>query len=171
VVTASRSDSDVRAAIVIVMLACALVARADAAEWGGIVPGVTTMDALRAQYAGPTRTETQKTDGYDTASWMYEGAQAPQGMKRMVVDFGLMSAGQFRRDVVRAFRLEPNLGAFDRRTILAGWGPPTRAGREADADVFFYAEGLIVYFEKDDFRPRAMIFTPPQPPGEAPARK
>jgi hypothetical protein len=152
------------------LLAC-VVAPADAAEWGGIVPGSSTMDSVRAQYGGPTRTDTQKTDGYDTASWTYEGAQAPQGMKRAVIDFGLVTGGQFRREVVRAFRLEPNVGAFDRRTILAGWGPPTRAGREADGEVFIYAEGLIVYFEKDDFRPRLMLFTPPQPLGEAPATK
>jgi hypothetical protein len=148
----------------------ALVAPASAAEWGGIVPGVTVMDAVRAQYGGPTRTETQKTDGYDTASWTYEGVQAPTGMKRVVIDFGLVDKGQFRREVVRTFRLEPNLGAFDRRTILAGWGPPTRSARETDGEVFFYAEGLIVYFEKDDFRPRMMIFTPPQPLAEAPKR-
>ncbi len=160
-----------RVAIVAAILACALAAPAGAAEWGGVIPGATIMDAVRAQYGGPTRTENQKTDGYDTASWTYEGPQAPKGMKRMVIDFGLVSAGQFRREVVRTFRLEPNLGAFDRRTILAGWGTPTRAGREADADIFVYAEGLIVYFEKDDFRPRLMIFTPPQPIGEAPAKK
>ena len=160
-----------RLAIAIALLACALAAPAGAADWGGIVPGATTMDELRARYGGPTRTATEKTEGYDTASWTYEGSQAPTGMKRMVIDFGLMSAGQFRRDVVRSFRLEPNAGAFDRRTILAGWGEPSRAGREADADIFVYAEGLIVYFEKDDFRARMMIFTPPQPLGAPPATK
>ncbi|HUF93568.1 MAG TPA: hypothetical protein VMR23_14415 [Candidatus Limnocylindria bacterium] len=159
-----------RAAIVVVMLVCALAAPAAASEWGGLVPGATTMDEVRARYGGPTRTDAQKTDGYDTASWTYEGAQAPTGMKRMVVDFGLVDAGQFRRDVVRTFRLEPNLGAFDRRTILAGWGPPTRSGREADGDVFIYAEGLIVHFEKDNFRPRLMMFTPPQPLDPPPAK-
>ena len=159
-----------RLALGLALLAWVLVSPAAAAEWGGIVPGATTMDAVSAQHGGPTRTETQKTDGYDTASWVYEGPQAPKGMKRMVIDFGLVSAGQFRRDLVRAFRLEPNIGAFDRRTILAGWGAPTRAGREADGEVFIYAEGLIVYFEKDDFRPRLMIFTPPQPIDGAPGK-
>jgi len=160
----------VRLAIAVVMLACALASPAAASEWGGIVPGVTTMDEVRARHGGPTRTEAQKTDGYDTASWTYEGAQAPTGMKRMVVDFGLVSAGQFRRDVVRTFRLEPSLGAFDRRTIIAGWGLPARSVREADAEVFFYPEGLIVYFEKDNFRPRLMMFTPPQPLDPPPAK-
>ena len=160
-----------RVAIVVLILACTVAAGAEAAEWGGIIPGTTTMDVLRARYGGPTRTETQKTDGYDTATWTYEGAQAPQGMKRMVVDFGLVSGGQLRKDLVRAFRLEPNVGAFDRRTILAGWGPPTRSGREPDGEVFVYAAGLIVHFEKDDFRPRMMIFTPPQPLAEAPEKK
>jgi len=161
----------VRVALLIVMLACSFAERAEAAEWGGIIPGATTMDVLRVRYGGPTRTQTQKTDGYDTATWTYEGTQAPHGMKRMVVDFGLVTGGQLRADVVRTFRLEPNVGAFDRRTILAGWGPPTRAGREPDGEVFFYAEGLVVYFEKDNFRPRVMIFTPPQPIDETPAKK
>jgi hypothetical protein len=171
VVTASRWGSDVRIAVMIVLLASTLAARTEAAEWAGIIPGATTMDVLRAQHGVPTRTDTQKTDGYDTATWTYEGAQAPKGIKRMVVDFGLVTGGQLRANVVRAFRLEPNVGSFDRRTILAGWGTPTRAAREADGAVFVYAEGLIVYFEKDDFRPRLMIFTPPQPIGEAPAKK
>lgn len=157
-------------AIALAVLVCAIAAPAGAADWGGIVPGATTMDEVRARYGGPTRTTAEKTEGYDTASWTYEGSQAPTGMKRMVIEFGLVSAGQFRRDVVRTFRLEPNAGAFDRRTILAGWGPPSRAGREADADIFVYAEGLIVYFEKDDFRARMMIFTPPQPLGAAPTK-
>ena len=153
------------------LLLCALSAPAHAAEWGGIIAGVTVMDAVRAQYGSPTRSDTQKTDGYDTSTWTYEGAQAPKGTKRVVIEFGLMAGGQFRREVVRTFRLEPTLGAFDRRTILAGWGPPTRSARETDGAVFYYAEGLIVYFEKDDFRPRLMIFTPPQPLAEAPAKK
>ncbi len=159
-----------RAALLLALAVC-VVAPAQAAEWGGIVPGASTMDSVRAQYGGPTRMDTQKTDGYDTASWTYEGAQAPKGMKRAVIEFGILSDGQFRREVVRTFRLEPSAGAFDRRTILAGWGPPTRAGREADGEVFVYAAGLVVYFDKDDFRPRLMVFTPPQPPGEAPARR
>jgi hypothetical protein len=162
----------VRAVLLLAFFACMVATGAvEAAEWGGIAPGSSTMDAVRAQYGGPTRVETQKTEGYDTAAWTYEGAQAPKGMKRMVIDFGLVTGGQFRREVVRSFRLEPNVGAFDRRTILAGWGPPTRAGREAEGEVFVYAEGLVVYFEKDDFRPRLMVFTPPQPLAEAPAKK
>ena len=160
-----------RLILVVALLVCTLAAPANAAEWGGLVPGSSTMDAVRALYGAPTRTEAQKTEGYDTASWTYEGAQAPKGMKLVIIDFGLLTAGQFRREVVRAFRLEPNRGAFDRRTILAGWGPPTRAASDANGEVFFYVQGLIVYFEKDNFRPRMMVFTPPQPIGEPPAKK
>ena len=69
---------------------------AAASEWGTIVPGTTTMEAVRAQYGGPTKTETQKTDNYDTASWMYEGVQAPVGLLRMVVDFGILRAAGYR---------------------------------------------------------------------------
>jgi hypothetical protein len=139
------------------------VAPAGASEWGTIVPGTTTMEAVRAQYGGPTKTETQKIDSYDTASWVYEGAQAPVGLLRMVVDFGILRAGGYRRDVVRSFRIEPKPGVFNRKIVLAGWGPPDRVGRQADTEVFYYAEGLVVMFDKEGLQAQTLVFTPPQP--------
>ena len=127
------------------------------------MPGTTTMEAVRAQYGGPTKTETQKTDSYDTASWVYEGAQAPVGLLRMVVDFGILRAGGYRRDVVRSFRIEPKPGVFNRKIVLAGWGPPDRVGRQADTEVFYYAEGLVVMFDKEGLQAQTLVFTPPQP--------
>ena len=161
--TALRSGSEMRAlvtAALMVLGACAPVA---AAEWGTITPGASTMDTVRAQYGGPTRTETQKVEGYDTTSWVYEGAQAPTGMTRMVVDFGLLQAGGFQRSLVRAFRLEPHRGVFTRDTVLAGWGRPTGFGKEGDNNSFFYADGLLVIFDKDAWSAITMVFTPPQP--------
>jgi hypothetical protein len=47
------------------------------------------MDAVRARYGAATKASTEKIDGYDATRWVYEGAQAPVGMERMVVDFAL----------------------------------------------------------------------------------
>jgi hypothetical protein len=135
---------------------------AHAAEWGTIIAGVSTMDAVRAQYGGPSKADTQKVDNYDTSSWVYEGAQAPGGLIRMVVDFGILQAAGYRRDVVRSFRLEPKPGVFTRGTVMAGWGRPDRAGRQGDEDVFVYAQGLVVIFGRDGAAARTLVFTPPQ---------
>ena len=92
--------------LVLALLAwLALAGSATAAEWGTIQPGASTMDSVRAHYGGPTRTETQKVDGYDTTTWIYEGTQAPTGLTRMVVDFGLLRAGGFQRATVRALSI------------------------------------------------------------------
>lgn len=139
------------------------VASAHASEWGTIVTGSSTMESVRAQYGGPTKTEAQKVDNYDTATWVYEGAQAPGGLVRLVVDFGILQAGGYRRDLVRSFKLEPKPGVFDRTTVLAGWGPPDRVGNQGDAEVFFYALGLVVIFDKEGWLAQTLVFTPPQP--------
>ena len=161
---ASRSGSEVRGALLLVGLLLAIAATpARAAEWGAIVPASTTMEAVRAQYGGPTKTTTQKLDNYDTATWIYEAAQAPRGLVRMTVDFGILQTGGYRRDVVRSFKLEPKRGVFDRMMVLVGWGPPDRAGKQGDAEVFVYAEGLVILFDKDGKQAQSMVFTPPQP--------
>jgi hypothetical protein len=149
--------------LVVVLLAVLVVAPARAAEWGTVIPAVSTMETVRAQYGGPTRTETPKVETYDTTNWIYEGAQAPVGMNRMVVEFGLLQAGGFRRDLVRTFRLEPRPGIFRRDTILKGWGPPDGISQTGGADSFFYHEGLIVVFDKEAWSAVNMVFTPPQP--------
>ena len=141
----------------------ALAGAATAAEWGAIQPGSSTMDSVREQYGGPTRTETQKVDGYDTTTWIYEGAQAPTGLTRMAVDFGLLQAGGFQRATVRALRLEPHPGVFTRETVLTGWGRPTGVGKEGGADSFFYDDGLLVIFDKEAWSAVSMLFTLPQP--------
>lgn len=146
------------------MLALAVaIVPAAASEWATIVPGTTTMDAVRVQHGGPTRAETQKTDNYDTTTWLYEGAQAPVGMRRMVVDFGILQAGGYRREIVRSFRIEPNPGVFHRRIVLSGWGAPDRVGKQGDAEVFYYADGLVVIFDKEGLQAQLLVFTPPQP--------
>ncbi|MBI1846345.1 MAG: hypothetical protein HY294_13315 [Candidatus Rokubacteria bacterium] len=136
---------------------------ARAAEWGLVRPGVTTMEEVRARYGAPTRAAQQKIERYDAAQWVYEGEQAPTGMARMIVDFGLLDAGAFKAQVVRTFRLEPHAGIFPRTAIVTGWGFPSRVGTEGGADVFFYELGLLVYFDKTGLEATVMVFTPPQP--------
>jgi hypothetical protein len=134
-----------------------------AAEWGAIVPGTSTKETVRAQYGEPSKTEPGKVEGYDTMQWVYEGDRAPHGIRRMAVDFGLLTGSGFRAEVVRLFKLNPSPGVFTRNTVLTGWGPPARLGKEGDAEVFFYDEGLIVWFGKDGWLAQEMVFTPPQP--------
>lgn len=152
-----------RLAFAVVALQVLLPSWAAGSEWGTIVPATSTMESVRAQYGGPTRTESQKVESYDTTRWVFEGAQAPTGMSRMVVEFGLLQAGGFKRDVVRSFLLEPHPGVFTRDTILTGWGRPSGFGKEGGSDSFFYEDGLIVVFDNEAWSAVSMLFTPPQP--------
>jgi len=150
-------------------LLLSMVAPVTASEWGQITPGQSTATAVRARYGAPTKEIPQKIEGYDAAQWLYEGAQAPTGIMKLIVDFGLLTPAGYRKDVVRTFRLEPKPEIFNRRLVLDGWGPPTRAGKEGELEFFFYDKGLLVYFEKESERVLAMIFTMPQaPPAPAP---
>jgi hypothetical protein len=147
-------------ALLLALAACPVLA----SDWGTIVPGISTQATVRAQYGSATKTVAGQLEGYDTMQWIYEGGQAPVGMVRMVVDFGLLTAAGYKADVVRDFRLEPKPGVFTQQTILMGWGRPSRAGREENTPVFFYEEGLVVYFDKEGWLAERMIFTPRQPP-------
>ena len=160
-------------ALVVLLVLAPLAAPVGAADWGTITPGITTMDQVRAQYGGPTRATTQKADNYDTAQWVYEAAQAPVGMVRMTVDFGLLNEGAYRADIVRSFKLEPRPGVFTREMIAAGWGEPTNVSPRGDMPPrIFYASGLFVTFDKDGQIAESMLFMPPQPiPAIAPPRR
>lgn len=155
-----------RVAVVVIML-LALDGPAAAAEWGGLVPAASTMDSVRGQFGAPTRTESQKVDGYDTTTWIYEGTVAPTGMSRMVVEFGLLQAGGFQRNVLRSFRLEPHPGVFTRETVLSGWGRPTGISEQASGDSFYYEDGLVVVFDKEAWSAVNMVFTQPRPSDRA----
>jgi hypothetical protein len=142
-----------------------LAGPARAAEWGTIVPGESTMDAVRARFGSATRAVAEKVQGYDTSQWIYEGARAPAGMKRMVVDFGLLTAAGYRREVVRALRLEPKPGIFTRAQVLRAWGEPTRFTPEGQIPPsLFYEIGLLVSFDRAGENAESILFTPPQPP-------
>jgi len=163
-----------RAALGVLGLVLLLADAAGAADWGQIKPGVSTQADVRARYGAPTRETTQKVESYDTLQWTYEGAQAPRGITKMIVDFGLLTPSGYKKEVVRTFRLEPKADVFNVKLVVDGWGPPTRVGKEGDAEFFLYEEGLLVYFGPDAKQVTVMIFTPPQkiPPasGSAPQR-
>ena len=147
-----------------------VVSPAGAAEWNTIRPGVSTMEMVRARLGPASKTSVQKLEGYDAAQWVYEGTAAPPGITRLTVDFGLLTLLGFRSDLVRDFSLVPKPGIFTRRTILNGWGPPSRVGREGDAEVFLYQAGLLVYFAKDGWDAQLLVFTPPQPLTDEPEK-
>jgi hypothetical protein len=150
-----------RARLVVALLLVA--APAVAAEWGLIQPGVSTMETLRARYGAPTRVERQKVESYETENWIYEGPKAPTGVERLTVEFGLVLQEKYRAEVVRAFRLEPKPGTFNRGVITNGWGIPDRMGRENQSDIFLYRDGLLVYFDEAGWNAKLMLFTLPQP--------
>ena len=152
-----------RALALILLILAGLGQPAGAAEWGGIVPGTSTNTTVRGQYGAPTRTNSLKVEGYDTDQWVYEGPQAPAGMRRMTVDFGLLSPTGFLRQVVRTVRLEPNPGIFTRDTVLAGWGEPSRVSPAGQPPSFVYFRGLVVGFDSKGWEVEWMMFTPPQP--------
>jgi hypothetical protein len=158
------------ARLTVFLVAAALVLGAGAAgaeQWGGIEPGESTMAVVKSLRGTPTRTAKQKVDGYDTEEWVYEDAKAPAGIRRLTVDFGLVTASGYRPDLVRSLKLDPKPGAFDKESITTGWGAPAGIGKEGEVDFFFYKEGLFVYFAKDGHGVATMTFTPPQlpPPG------
>ena len=157
------------AAIVLVLGATV----AHAAEWDTLRPGESTQAAVRERFGGPTKNTGQKIEGYDTSQWIYEGDQAPKGMTRVTIDFGMLTPQGYRADVIRVMRLDVLPEIFNRSTILAGWGAPEKLGREKDADVFFYESGLLVYFDKEGWLAQTLIFTPPQRPAAsgAPPRR
>ncbi|HEX9821550.1 MAG TPA: hypothetical protein VGD07_18270 [Methylomirabilota bacterium] len=136
---------------------------AGASEWGLIRPGVSTLEEVRARYGAPTRVVREKIEGYETEQWVYEGAQAPTGIVRLTIEFGLVQSDTFRREAVRAFRLEPRPGTFNRGVVTNGWGLPDLMGHEGGEDLFLYKDGLLVYFDKQGWNARLMIFTVPQP--------
>ena len=153
--------------LVLGFVAAALVlggGAAQAEQWGGIEPGETTMAVVKSLRGTPTRTAKQKVDSYDTEEWVYEDAKAPAGIRRLTVDFGLVTPAGYRPDLVRSLKLDPRPGAFDKESVLTGWGAPAGVGKDGEVDFFFYKEGLFVYFAKDGHGVATMTFTPPQPP-------
>jgi len=147
-------------AVAVALLAWA--SAAEAAEWQAIRPGETVQSAMRTQFGSPTRMLSQKVEGYDSPQWVYEREQAPKGMTRVIIDFGVLTPQGYRADVVRLMTLEPHKGVFTRRAIVDGWGEPDSADVEGDKKVIRYLSGLFVYFDTAGWMAEKMYFTPPQ---------
>ena len=134
-----------------------------AADWGGIVPAVTSADTVRQRYGAPTKEVKRKVDGYDTFEWEYEGPQAPPGFHRMMVEFGILLPNGYSATTVRVLRLDPRPRLFTKDTVVTGWGEPDRATIQNDRDVFFYRSGLVVTFDQEGVEATSLFFTVMQP--------
>lgn len=150
-------------------LALALPASACALGWGGIDPGESTIEQVRERYGPPSSETKQKTEGYDTTTWIYEAGKAPSGIKRMVVDFGILKPGGFVPNVVRVFVIEPNPSIFAVQTVIDGWGLPTAAGDQGGYPTMLYEAGLVVVFDGQTRWADSLTFTVPQPLPQVPA--
>lgn len=140
-----------------------------AEEWGGIEPGITTIEQVRARYGAPSKETRAKEQGHDTIQWIFEDARAPGGVQRLTVDYGLLTPQGYKQTVVRAFRLEPKPKIFGKNTVAQAWGPPDAIGSQNEQETFFYKSGLVVIFTKDGTDTVLMTFTPPQPDEPTPA--
>jgi hypothetical protein len=159
----------VLAAAVALWSAIALGMPASALDWGGIEPGVTTIEQVRARYGAPSKESRAKVEGYDTIQWLYEDARAPGGIQRMIVDYGLLTPQGYKQTAVRVLRLEPKPKVFGRNTVIQGFGVPDGMSNQDGQDTFFYKSGLLVTFDKTGSEAVLLSFTPPQP--DAPASR
>ena len=151
-----------RLALLLVLMLFA--APAAASDWGGIEPGVTTIDQVRDRYGKPSKETRPKIEGYDTLQWVYDGDQAPAGIARMTVDFGLLVAGGYKPNLVRIFTLEPKPSMFGKSTVIQGWGIPDAIADNKDGtSTLIWKDGLLVQFDKEGKDSISMIFSMPQP--------
>ncbi len=155
------------------LIALALLLRvagpASAADFGNIEPGVTTTDQVRELYGRASKEVPAKVEGYDTLQWAYERSQAPEGLVRMTVDFGLLTPSGYKPTVVRLLTLEPKPSIFPKKTVIDGWGVPDGEGSRDGVQTFLYREGLVVIFDTEGENAVRLIFSIPQPgSGQAP---
>jgi hypothetical protein len=135
-----------------------------AADWGGIYPGTTSVEQVRARYGAPSNESRPKVEGYDTLQWVYEGDRAPAGMVRMTIDFGILTAAGYKPNVVRLLTLEPKPAIFGRNTVIQGWGIPDGIADNKDGSAtLVWNDGLLAVFDKDRENARALVFSVPQP--------
>jgi hypothetical protein len=150
-------------ALLVLILVAGTAPGALAAQWGNIEPGVTTMEEVRDLYGRPTRETRALVDGYDARKWIYERSQAPEGLVRLTVDFGLLVKGTYEPSVARLVTLDPKPLIFVRKTVIDGWGLPDREGLMEGLPTFIYQEGLFAMFQKDGESAVRLIFSIPQP--------
>ncbi len=154
-----------RAAQAVGLLLLVLLPPAASGEgWMRVEPGKSDKAAVRAVFGQPSREVAKKEEGYNTSEWLYEGARAPVGSTKLVVQFGLLKGQTFQADIVRALTYSPKPNIFPGPAILEGWGPPDKRGTDKDGQVvFFYRRGLIVTLDKQGRDTIEMLFTIEQP--------
>ena len=149
--------------LVLLALLLGVVDFSGATEFGNIEPGVTTMDQVRELYGKPSTEIPAKVEGYDTMQWVYDRSQAPEGLVRMIVDFGMLTPGGYKPTITRLLTLEPKPAIFEKKTIIDGWGLPDGEGSRDGVLTFFYRDGLLVLFDKEGESAERMIFSIAQP--------
>lgn len=149
-------------------LALAVTPAARAEEWGGIEPGVSTIEQVRARFGAPSKESRAKVDNYDTIQWVYEGARAPAGIQKMTVNYGLLTPQGYKQTVVRLLSLAPKPTVFGRSTVIQAFGVPDGRSNQNGRDTYFYRSGLIVTFNEAGNEAALLTFTPPQAPTPAP---
>ncbi len=102
------------------------------------------MDAVRKRYGKPTQATTQKVDGYDSAQWVYEEAEAPTGMDQDDRRVRHPHPDGLVPQIVRSLLLHPKPGMFNRQLVVQGWGPPTATGEQSGSPAYLYEDGLFV---------------------------
>jgi hypothetical protein len=145
------------------VMALGVAGTAHATEWGGITPGVTTLEQVRERYGAPSKESKTKLENYDVITLTYEGPKAPAGMTRLVVDVGWLAKDGYKPNVVRVFRIEPRPLIFPIQAVMDGWGLPSAAGDSGGRPTFFYEEGLVVIFDPKGIYAENMSFSLPQP--------
>jgi hypothetical protein len=157
--------------MLVATLCCVLAfaTSASAEGWGGIEPGVTTIEQVRARYGTPSKETHAKVEGYDTTEWVYEDTRAPGGIQKMTVGFGLLTPQGYKPPLVRVLRLEPKTMVFGRATVIQAFGVPDGMTTQNDQAIFFYQSGLIVTFDKEGDEAVLLSFTPPQPASPPPS--
>lgn len=150
------------AALAVAVVALVVPGATLAEEWGGIVPGDSTMDSVRERFGEPSSIGKKKVDKYDAVDWKYEEDRAPKGLIRMVVEFGVLKAGKYAPTAVRTFRLEPKPGVFTRGSIVIAWGKPQKMGHQDGVPVMLWDSGLTAYFEDGVVNAISLWFTQPR---------
>jgi hypothetical protein len=147
-------------------LAAGVASPARAASWGGITPGETTRTELLAHYGPPTQERSVVEEGHTVPELTYAGSQAPPGLVRMVVSFGLIRSGQLDPDLVRALTIYPEARVFTAAQIAIGWGTPEAIGADEQTKrsvIRYESKGLFVVMDPTGSWAEMMLFAPVPP--------
>ena len=151
-------------ALVLVAL-LVLAGVAGAAGWGGITPGESTRRDVEARYGRPTQERAVTEGGLTGSEWTYGGAQAPAGLDRLVVGFGLLRRGTFVPELVRVVMLYPKPRVFTVPELIAGWGKPDGIGTDQQSGrsiLRWEARGILAALDQKEEFAEVLVFAPEQ---------